>query len=76
MFRSGCFVLALEHLADSEPVNEILEITLRADLTVLVERYLRRARRWRVSNSGTAVQQIEVGTTSALWRLTGKFVIF
>lgn len=39
------FVLALERLGDSEPTNEILEVTLRADLTILVERYLRHSRR-------------------------------
>jgi predicted nuclease of predicted toxin-antitoxin system len=39
------FVLALEHLGESEPINEILEVTLREDLTVLVERYLRHSRR-------------------------------
>jgi hypothetical protein len=39
------FILALDSLGDSEPINEILEITLRADLTVLVEHYLRHSRR-------------------------------
>jgi predicted nuclease of predicted toxin-antitoxin system len=34
------FVLALERLDDSEPINEIIDITLRADGTVLVERYV------------------------------------
>ena len=39
------FALALERLGDLEPINEILEVTLRADLTVLVERYIRHSRR-------------------------------
>jgi hypothetical protein len=34
------FALALERLGDSEPINEIIEITLRPDRTVLVERYV------------------------------------
>lgn len=39
------FVLALQLLGDSDPMNEILEVTLSADLTLLVERYVRRSRR-------------------------------
>jgi predicted nuclease of predicted toxin-antitoxin system len=34
------FVLALERVGESEPINEIIEITLRSDGTVLVERYV------------------------------------
>jgi predicted nuclease of predicted toxin-antitoxin system len=34
------FALALERLGESEPINEILEVTLRADGTVLMKRYL------------------------------------
>ena len=38
------FVLALERLGDTEPINEILEVTLGTDSTVLVERYVRHSR--------------------------------
>jgi len=37
------FVLALDRLGDSEPINEILEVTLKSDRTILVERYVRHA---------------------------------
>jgi predicted nuclease of predicted toxin-antitoxin system len=33
------FALALDRLGESEPINEILEVTLRANRTALVERY-------------------------------------
>lgn len=34
------FILALDRLGESEPINEIIEITLREDQTVLLERYI------------------------------------
>jgi predicted nuclease of predicted toxin-antitoxin system len=39
------FVLALDRLGNSEPINEIIEITLRADGTVTLERYVWPSRR-------------------------------
>jgi predicted nuclease of predicted toxin-antitoxin system len=33
------FTLALDLLGDAEPINEILEVTLRDDRSVVVERY-------------------------------------
>jgi predicted nuclease of predicted toxin-antitoxin system len=33
------FALALDRLGDAEPINEILEVTLREDRSVAVERY-------------------------------------
>lgn len=34
------FALALDRLGDDDPVNEVLEVTLTADGTVRVGRYL------------------------------------
>jgi hypothetical protein len=63
------FVLALERLGDSEPINEILEVTLRADLTVLVERYLRHSRR---CGAQTAVPQCSKAGGCRGWSLAQR----
>ena len=33
------FALALDHLGDTEPINEVLQVTLQADRSVRIERY-------------------------------------
>jgi hypothetical protein len=33
------FALALERLGDSEPINELLEVTLTQDRSIRVDRY-------------------------------------
>jgi hypothetical protein len=39
MSKRRLFALALDRLGDAEPINEILEVTLREDRSVAVERY-------------------------------------
>jgi hypothetical protein len=38
--QKALFLLALDRLGDAEPVNEVLEVTLAADGTISIERYM------------------------------------
>ena len=38
--QKSLFLFALDQLADNEPVNEALELTLTADGEVILERYV------------------------------------